>query len=426
MRCTILLLSALLLPATTGATAAEGPRASYNGCGSPQLQHRAEPSPGGPARLVRFDCLQLPHTRLSYEPPVISPDGRRFLVYGYTMGVVAGTLESGAADISHSFDPTFVQFTGLTFARSGFFFRWASDSRSVWAADQKTGPGHFAAGPLEPVLIGPDGSEHTVPPLAVRAGPLDGLQWIGGDGLALAQFGTRGGYYRPEHSDPEPMLAFVDLKRGRFLDWISLKNIPKAVTAQGRPMVPLTISAVQLPNGRPSAVFQWPSGFSMVWASGSKPSEIKLPKLVWGARVALAPDGKRLLISHPLSAAGMICEIWDRNSSCPPPTPVSGRFAELVDIETGKTIWQNSGTAKQFEGYPEPVVSPDGRYALVGIPHRNGNNIALVSMRDGQILQTVPSTWSTWSVDFGADSRRFFVSGGNFVATYELAETKRN
>lgn len=184
-------------------------------------------------------------------------------------------------------------------------------------------------------------------------------------------------------------------------------------------MIPLTISAVKLPNGRLRALFQWPSGFSLLWTEGSRPRELKLPKVSSGAKIVLASDGRRLLISHPLSAEGMICEIWNK-TPCPPLKPVRGKLAELLDLETGKTIWQISDTAKQFEGYPEPAVSPDGRYGLIGIPHRNRHNIALISMRNGQILQTLPSVWSSWAVAFAPDSRRFFVTGGSFVASYEI------
>lgn len=409
------------LATTTSAQPPLGSRPSWNGCGSPDLQSKAAPSADGPAHLLRFDCLTLPRTRLHYEPPVVSPDGSRFLVYGYTRGVFLGTLESGTASQGHAFDPTFVQFTGLPFARSTFLFQWASNSRSIWAADQPTGPGHFAAGPLKPVLIASDGTEQDLPPLLTPAGPLDGLMWIGGDGIALAQFGTRGGYYKPEHPDPDPTLAFVDVKHGKILNRFRLTDFPKAVSAQGHPMVPLHIATVRLAGGRASTVLQWPSGYSLNWMQDSEPREISLPKLSWGTKISLASDGRRLLLSYPLSASGVICEIWTR-TPCPPPTPTTGKLAGLVDIETGKMVWEISDTATQFEGYSEPAISPDGRYALIGIPHRKNHNIALVSMTDGRILQTVPSIWSTWSVTFGADSRHFYVSGGAFAASYEIDE----
>jgi hypothetical protein len=39
-----------------------------------------------------------------------------------------------------------------------------------------------------------------------------------------------------------------------------------------------------------------------------------------------------------------------------------------------------------------PAISEDGRYAVIGLmPERPSPQIALVSMDDGKILQTVPS-----------------------------------
>ncbi len=77
---------------------------------------------------------------------------------------------------------------------------------------------------------------------------------------------------------------------------------------------------------------------------------------------------------------------------------------------------------KSFEHYPEPAISPDGRYALIGIPRRDGHDVALISLVNGKILQTLPGIWSEWSVAFGADGRHFFVTGGSFVASYKIAE----
>jgi len=392
-------------------------RRPWNGCGSPELHNRAAPSLG-PAHLLRFDCLPLPPTPFTSSPPIISPDGEQFLVHQYARGLFVGSLDNDAIAHIFPFDPTFVQFGGISFTGSTFLYQWASDSRFVWGAKQETGKGHFAAGPLTPVLLSPNGLEQSLPPLLARAGPLDGLIWIGGDGLALAKFGTNGSYYKPEHSDPDPMLAFVDFKRGKVLQRISLNNFPKAVSAFGHPMVPLTIATVRLPDGRPRAVLQWPSGFSLVWTHGSRPREITLPKLPFMTNIALAPGGRKLLISYPVQTVVAVCE---DETPCPPPRIVTAKYAELVDIETGKTLWERTGTSNHFGSGLEPAISPNGRYALAGIPEQNGHTIGLISMSDGRVLQTVPSIWSSWTYDF-TDNRHFYVSGGSFVASYEIGD----
>ncbi|HYI41710.1 MAG TPA: hypothetical protein VE053_15485 [Allosphingosinicella sp.] len=66
-----------------------------------------------------------------------------------------------------------------------------------------------------------------LPALRHPARPLDGLQWIGGEGRALALFGARGGYYRPEHEDPEPTLAMVDAGLGRVLASVPARTLPR-------------------------------------------------------------------------------------------------------------------------------------------------------------------------------------------------------
>ena len=426
MRAYLPMLLFVLVPPVDAPAAAER-AAPYDHCDRNGVELIAIPSGDGPARLLGIDC-----------PPAgnrsPSPDGERFLGhrspyhdYRYSKRLYVSGRDKGSVLMSYPFDALF-----LEFRQTGFLFHWASDSRSIWGAHQpKTNPNGWAAGSLTPVFIGPDGAPQELPPLISDAGPLDGLLWIGGEGLALAQFGTRGDYYRPEHSDPNPTLAFVDVKHGRVLNSLVLKDFPKAVSAQGTPMVPLQIASILLPDGRPRVLFQWPSGYSLVWTQSSEPREISLPKLPWGARIALAADGGRLLVSHPLSATGAICEYGnDEKDSCPPPTPVTGKLAELVDIETGKTIWEISHTANRFEGYGEPVISPDGRYALIGVPQNDdymrGNwliykKIALISMSDGKILQTMPSFSSSYSMSFSTDGR-FLIGSAGYAATYKVGE----
>jgi hypothetical protein len=383
--------------------------APYDHCDHNDASIGAMPAGDGPVRLIGIDC-----------PPAgnrsASPDGERFLGhrspyfdYRRSKRLYVSQREKGSLLISYPFDALF-----LDFRQKGFLFHWGSDSRSIWGADQpKTNPNGWAAGPLTPLLIGPTGVPQKLP-LTSEAGPLDGLLWIGGDGLALAQFGTRGDYYRPEHPDPNPTLAFVDVGHQRILNSLPLKDLPKAVSAQGTPMVPLQIASVLLPDGRPRVLLQWPSGYSLLWTQGSSPREVSLPKLKWGARIALTPDGNRLLISHPLSASGAICEEVDGVDPCPPPRPVTGKLAELVDIETGRTIWEIGQTAKRFDGYEDPVISPDGRYAWLIY-----KRAALISMGDGKVIQTMPSFSESYSMSFGP-AGRFYIGSVGYVATYEI------
>lgn len=400
----------------------------YDHCDQNGAALAAIPSGNGPVRLLGIDC-----------PPggnqSVSPDGKRSFGRRYPEGqkrrgpavLVVGGMEKGGETVTYPLDPSFETFT---FSKHTIF-HWASDYRSIWGGEQKSAPGGFAAEPLRPVLLLPDGTIKSLPALEGPGGPLDGLLWIGGDGLALAQFGTRGGYYRPEHPDPEPTMAFVDAKRGKYLDWFAFKKFPRAVSAQGQPMVPLQIASVLLPNGRPRVLLQWPSGYSLLWTQGSEPREVSLPEVPWGATIEITPDGERLLISYHLSAAGAICETYDDEpDTCPPPKAVTGKLAELIDIESGRTIWDVRETATRFESHASPIISPNGRYALVSFPQNESfkrgswliyGRIALVSMSDGKVLQTMPSFSEGYSMSFG-EGARFYIGSVGYLATYEIVE----
>ena len=100
---------------------------------------------------------------------------------------------------------------------------WATDSRSLWSVRQRiVSPGGWALSGLIPISIGHDGTIRELPALHHPAGPLDGILWVGGDGLALAQFGTHGGYYRPPHDDICP-----DDRDGRRGARASARRLPR-------------------------------------------------------------------------------------------------------------------------------------------------------------------------------------------------------
>src|SRR3546814_11739454 len=78
-------------------------------------------------------------------------------------------------------------------------------------------PSGFALGPLSPIEIPNDGEPHPLPLLKDVAGGLDGMLWVGNSGVALAEFGTKGNYFRPEHDDPTATPRIVYGRRGKVL-----------------------------------------------------------------------------------------------------------------------------------------------------------------------------------------------------------------
>jgi hypothetical protein len=119
----------------------------------------------------------------------------------------------------------------------------------------------------------------------------------------------------------------------------------------------------------------------------------------------------------------MICE---RNPNCPPPTPSTGPLAELYDVASGDVIWSITETAETFSNDVPPVISPDGRYALISMPRKNqeqmfAHTIALVEMNSGKVLQEIPS-WAPYQTltGFSNDSRDAWISNGRRLATYNI------
>jgi len=71
--------------------------------------------------------------------------------------------------------------------------------------------------------------------------------------------------------------------------------------------------------------------------------------------------------------------------------------------------------------YPTPAVSPDGRLAMIGLPANDQFQIALISMKDGQILQRFRPPWtSEVVVSFSPNGSLAFVSGGSTVVVYKI------
>src|SRR3546814_12210791 len=114
-------------------------------------------------------------------------------------------------------------------------FVWRNDSKAILGVRQDTmRPSGFALGPLSPIEIPNDGEPHPLPLLKDVAGGLDGMLWVGNSGPALAEFGTKGNYYRPEHDDPTTTPCIVDGRSGQ-----GTPTVPKSPSQKGKPPTPV-------------------------------------------------------------------------------------------------------------------------------------------------------------------------------------------
>jgi hypothetical protein len=327
-----------------------------------------------------------------------------------------GSLNPSVSLASPTFTPGFFEFAGHP------PFDWSRNSRFVWGASQdRINPSGWAASPLRPLRVQPDGQVELLPELTYERLDLDALLWVGGDGLALALFGARGGTYRPPRTNPEPTLAIVDARRGVVIQAVpfrALTAFQSGLSEDAAYAAIWGVSAVVTPSGKVRAVLRTRGGDWLLWTE--QPQALKLDYGRAGAGFALTPDGKHLLVTPFLQASGVICE---HNPKCPAPTPETGVIAALHELSTGKAIWTRTATTTKFEAYPWPAVSPDGKVALMGFPSppEKPTNAALISMIDGGVLQTLPNPWgSEYAVGFIRDGRSMWLRGGPTVAFYDL------
>jgi hypothetical protein len=252
-----------------------------------------------------------------------------------------------------------------------------------------------------------------------------------------------GGYYRPEHQDPAPTLAMVDAAHGRVLDTVaasSLSRLSQRVAAWDLRAAGAT--AVLLPDGRIRAVIQfsrWADrrgrapgeepvmqpGWWLVWTQGEPPTEWVRPEEDRALPLALSPDGRLLLAVRSLQPNGI--QIFDCRGCTPPPPPepVNGAVAELIDLASQRVVWRVPARALKFWGQAmAPAISPDGRYALIELPPDETRKwLALIDMHDGRIVQRfAPFQIGSYryAASFAPDGRNLWVVSGGFLLTYSV------
>ena len=307
---------------------------------------------------------------------------------------------------------------------------WSADSRYIWAVRQRLAdqPGRRALTPLRPVRVFPDGHVEDLPELRHPAGALDGLLWVGARGLAVAQFGTRGQFYQPERADPEPTLAIVDAARGQVLESLPLSRLwPLAGITDRGPSIygVLEVLPALLPDGRIRVLLITQRSW-IVWTQGEAPRRLANTPIA-----AVAPptafDGRRVLVMRPYEPGRGEQEViitGCRIPGCGPPRAPRDRvWASLYDIDKGEVVWRLRRTADVSDVPPAPpAISPDGRYALIGLePGADGvRQSALVSMRDGRILQMIPARFYQHVLGFADGGRLVWLNAEYWSAVYRL------
>ncbi|MBX5157621.1 hypothetical protein HJB89_10840 [Rhizobium sp. NZLR8] len=370
-----------------------------------------EPTPAGQMTFKTLRCTPIPEGWPRILPPDLSPNGESISAFGFTKGLWLGDVTRGgrAYTIKESLP-------GGPLLRAAPF-AWLDDSSAIIGVKREMAvPSGFALGSLRPYLFSSDGSQTKLPELVHPNGPLDEIYWIGGSGLALAAFGTKGNYYKPEHEDRTPTLALVDAHVGTILQAVEKASVSELADQKSLEAVTSRIDA----SGKAHVLIGWAPGKWLLWVQGQQPRVVPISSTTWRTQFVLSSDASSVLIMGNLSATGSICEF---GNPCPPPKPQSGTIAELRDVSTGRLKWAISGTASYFSNSAAPAVSPDGRYGLISLPDGQGDAIALISMGTGRVIQKFRRPgWGPIGLSFSQDSKFAFVVGGTIVATYGVAE----
>jgi hypothetical protein len=275
---------------------------------------------------------------------------------------------------------------------------------------------------MRPVIATENEGVQLLPALQHAAGPLDALLWADGDGLAVAQFGTRGDYYRPPHGDENPSFAIVDVRRGLVRDTLAFAAI-EAWKDRGDRISSTSFvkdaAATKLQSGKVQVLLrvrQW-----VVWTEGQSPYVIPDPYAAdFGTRVVMTPDGSRILVGRQLRTEGaFICE---RRPDCSRPgRPVEGVLAAMHDLATGRLLWRIRATVTTDHKFPTPAISPDARFALVGlVPDGAGPQIALVKLEDGSIVQIIPAPGGEYTMGFARAGLSVWIHAYGLTALYDV------
>jgi hypothetical protein len=424
MRVALLAISSALLTSVLLDRAAAATAVPRINCEFPhQRKLNLEPLGTGPLKLTAVYCLSVRFHRHIESERLVSPDGQSIAYLDGERILWVARLDGGKAWTEYRTD------MGV-FARFGSNIRslpaiaWAANSRFLWAASQdKVRPSGFATSPLRPLRTAENGSVEPLAELRHETGPLDALLWAGHAGLAVAQFGTRGGFYRPPHDDPSPTFAIVDAARGNVLDTLpfaSVEWLRKYLSRDASAVLVRNAAATALPDGRVRALLS--VGEWVVWTQGEPARAMPDPYAAeYHNRLVLSPDGRHVLVGRLLRTQGGIC--GGRTGGCRPGSPVEGVLAALHDLDRGQPLWTIRARVTNDHEFPTPAISPDGRHALVGlVPTHAGPRIALVTMDRGEIVQTLPTPGGTYSMGFTHEGRSVWTHAHGLTALYDIRD----
>jgi hypothetical protein len=93
----------------------------------------------------------------------------------------------------------------------------------------------------------------------------------------------------------------------------------------------------------------------------------------------------------------------------------------MHDLVDGRLLWSIRATVTYDYEFPSPAISPDARFALVGlVPEGAGPLIALVALEDGRIVQTIPAPSGRYAMGFARGGLSVWTHANGLTALYDV------
>ncbi len=379
------------------------------------------------AQPVITGRYEQPHSLPYFDWMALSPDGSKVAFSPAGSGVYIRSLDGSGAEVGQG---GIVQSGAAAFddkLGGADSLRWSDDSSRLYL-----GVGALKPVTLRPAVMTPDGAVRENPEPTHPNGPLDALLYAGGGGQAVAQFGTTAHLRWPQQVNETPTFAIVDTNTGVIRSTLTYEDALRgrmAADADRRRMGLWRASAALLPDSRVRLIAQmsYPTneGFGgteyvwMLWTEGDASALLDDPYPGNRGTLLLSPDGAALLVTSSLTAISFC----PADATCAEPArPAEGMVAALHETQSGRRLWEIRGVARTFNPLPTPAISPDGRYALIGLPAEDWTNAhaALVSMESGRTLAEIPVDVASYHVGFSRGGRQIWIHRAREILTYDL------
>ena len=398
---------------------------------------------GEPLRAISGRPLLLP---FGIEGGAVSPDGRWFAAQGsHAEGLIVVHIASDATVRRFRTAGASIRQFGLGYPFTAAAPVWDAHSKFVWAVDVDTTRSGFPTGPFHPakavvgdadIAVGPAASRRP----ADRRGGSAGRTWSIPRGCSMrcsmrtiAGARSRSSAARVRCGALDETAAAAGLRDDRReRQTQSSHRLPFAdamapLAAAGERLDRLKVfagAATTMPDGRMRlfAVMsarksrdpdQWLQTW-LVWTEGESPRLLPQPYAEQHhSRYGLSPDGATVLAVLPLGPGMMCGRIGGCQVTGP---PVEGPLVVAHDLATGAVLWTLRATAAEPGNRRVPVISPNGRLALVELP---GPALGVVDMTDGRLLQTIATSHYA-SFGFFQQGRCAFIQQPDQLLVFEV------